>query len=79
MRDLVLHVQIKNWEKHPWTSITFSKVAGSKSNTHPWASSRAKHLMQLKSVQSDMAELNYFPLQTINGFINKVITAFFHM
>ena len=30
MRDLVSFVQFKKREKHPWRSITFSKVAGFK-------------------------------------------------
>ena len=28
LRDLVTFVQFKNREKHPWSSVTFSKVAG---------------------------------------------------
>ena len=28
LRDLVPFVQIKKREKHPWRSVTFSKVAG---------------------------------------------------
>ena len=28
LRDLVPFVQFKNREKHPWSSVTFSKVAG---------------------------------------------------
>ena len=28
LRDLVLFVQFKKREKHPWMSVTFSKVAG---------------------------------------------------
>ena len=28
LRDLVLFVQFKKREKHPWRSVTFSKVAG---------------------------------------------------
>ena len=37
MRDLVLFVQLKKRETHPWRSVTFSKVAGfTKSNTPPW-------------------------------------------
>ena len=28
LRDLVTFVQFKKREKHPWTSVTFSKVAG---------------------------------------------------
>ena len=28
LRDLVLFVQFKKREKHPWTSVNFSKVAG---------------------------------------------------
>ena len=28
MRDLVPFVQFKKREKHPWRSVTFSKVAG---------------------------------------------------
>ena len=28
LRDLVLFVQFKKREKHPWRSINFSKVAG---------------------------------------------------
>ena len=35
LRDLVAFVQFKKHEKHPWRSVTFSKVAG-KSNTPPW-------------------------------------------
>ena len=39
--DLVLFVQIKKRDKHPWRSVTFSKVAVlvynfTKSNTPPW-------------------------------------------
>ena len=29
-------VQFKKREKHPWRSVTFSKVTGTKSNTPPW-------------------------------------------
>ena len=29
LRDLVPFVQFKKREKHPWRSVTFSKVAGS--------------------------------------------------
>ena len=36
LRDLVPLVQFKKREKHPGRSITFSKVAGTKSNTPPW-------------------------------------------
>ena len=36
LRDLVPFVQFKKREKHPWRSVTFSKVAGSKSSTPPW-------------------------------------------
>ena len=41
LRDLVPFVQFKKREKHPWRSVTFSKVAGlacnfTKSNTPPW-------------------------------------------
>ena len=41
LRDLVSFVQFKKREKHPWRSVTFSKVAGflasnfTKSNTPP--------------------------------------------
>ena len=28
LRDLVLFVQFKKREKHPWSSVNFSKVAG---------------------------------------------------
>ena len=28
LRDLIIFVQFKKREKHPWTSVTFSKVAG---------------------------------------------------
>ena len=28
LRDLVLFVEFKKREKHPWRSVTFSKVAG---------------------------------------------------
>ena len=28
LRDLVPFVQLKKQEKHPWRSVTFSKVAG---------------------------------------------------
>ena len=28
LRDLVPFVQLKKHEKHPWRSVTFSKVAG---------------------------------------------------
>ena len=35
LRDLVPFVQFKKREKHPWRSVTFSKVAV-KSNTPPW-------------------------------------------
>ena len=28
LRDLVAFVQFKNHEKHPWRSVTFSKIAG---------------------------------------------------
>ena len=28
LRNLVTFVQFKNREKHPWSSVTFSKVAG---------------------------------------------------
>ena len=28
LRDLVLFVQFKKREKHPWRSVSFSKVAG---------------------------------------------------
>ena len=37
LRDLVPFVQFEKHEKHPWRSITFSKVAGNftKSNTPP--------------------------------------------
>ena len=28
MRDLVPFVQFKKREKHPWISVTFSKIAG---------------------------------------------------
>ena len=38
--DLVPCGQFKKREKHPWRSVTFSKVAGSsntKNNTPPWA------------------------------------------
>ena len=28
LRDLVLFVQFKKREKHPWRSVNFSKVAG---------------------------------------------------
>ena len=28
LRDLLLFVQFKKCEKHPWRSVTFSKVAG---------------------------------------------------
>ena len=33
--DLVSFVQFKKRQKHQWKSVTFSKVAGSKSNTPP--------------------------------------------
>ena len=40
MRDLVLFVQIKKREKHPWRSVTFSKTESlqlnTKCNTPPW-------------------------------------------
>ena len=37
LRDLVPFVQIKKRKKHPWRSVTLSKVAGfTKSNTPPW-------------------------------------------
>ena len=37
LRDLVPFVQIKKRKKHPWRSVTFSKVAGfTISNTPPW-------------------------------------------
>ena len=41
LRDLLPFVQFKKRKKHPWRSITFSKVAGSacnftKSNIPPW-------------------------------------------
>ena len=43
LRDLVPSVQFKKREKHPWRSVTFSKVAKktllkkfAKSNTPPW-------------------------------------------
>ena len=36
-RDLVAFAQFKKREKHPWRSVTFSKVVGlTKSNTPPW-------------------------------------------
>ena len=40
LTDLVPFAQFKKREKHPWRSVTFSKVAGfnfPKSNTPPWA------------------------------------------
>ena len=37
LRDLIPFEQIKNREKRPWRSVTYSKVAGfTKSNTLPW-------------------------------------------
>ena len=36
LRDLVLFVQFKKREKHPWRSVNFS----TKSNTPPWVISR---------------------------------------
>ena len=39
LRDFVLFVQFKKHAKHPWRSVTFSKVAGwspQKSYTPPW-------------------------------------------
>ena len=36
LRDLLPILQFKKREKHPLRSITFSKVAGYKSNTPPW-------------------------------------------
>ena len=41
LRDLVPFVQFKKREKHPWRSVTFSKVVGfslhfTKINTPPW-------------------------------------------
>ena len=36
MCDLVPFVQFKKHEKHPWRSVNFSKVAGTKINTPPW-------------------------------------------
>ena len=44
LRDLTPFVQIKKCEKHPWTSVTFSKFQSetcnlTKSNTLPWMSS----------------------------------------
>ena len=39
LRDLVSCVQFKKHEKHPWRSVTFSKVKAcnfTKSNTPPW-------------------------------------------
>ena len=40
LRELLPSVQFKKREKHPWRSVTFSKVAGfsyfTKSNTRPW-------------------------------------------
>ena len=34
LRDLIPFVQVKKREKHPWRSVTFSKVAGV--STPPW-------------------------------------------
>ena len=34
LRDLVPFVQFKKREKHPWRSVTFSKVAGFSSKTN---------------------------------------------
>ena len=39
LRDLVPFVQFKKREKHPWRSVTFSKIAGcnfTESNNPPW-------------------------------------------
>ena len=33
LRDLVLFVDLKKHEKHPWRRVTFSKVAGFKKHS----------------------------------------------
>ena len=37
MRDLVPFVLIKKREKYQWRGVAFSKVAGRKSKSPPWA------------------------------------------
>ena len=37
LRDLVPFVQFKNREKHPWRSVVFSKVAGSRATHHKYS------------------------------------------
>ena len=37
LRDLAPFVQFEKREKHPWRSVTFNKVTGSKDNNPPWA------------------------------------------
>ena len=44
LRDLVLFVQFKKREKHPWRSVTFSKVAGYLNCAHGTKSRNAPHV-----------------------------------